>query len=110
MATQTFTWFPDTASQRKVKPSVLINKFGDGYEQRVANGINTQPDAWTLTFTKLRADALTLITFLQARNGVESFNWQNPYRSTNTYICREWSSTSEAGYVTITCSFEQVFE
>jgi len=34
----------DRGFTRQVKPRVLIASFGDGYEQRVGNGINTKDD------------------------------------------------------------------
>ena len=43
MATQTFSWYPDASSQQSCKPAVQVTKFGDGYETRVAVGINTMP-------------------------------------------------------------------
>lgn len=109
----TFSYTPDFLSQKKTKPDVLQIKFGDGYEQRQAFGINTRAKVWSLSF-KLRenSEADAIEAFLEARNGVEAFDWTEPYGSTaEKWVCREWSRTIEkAQRSTITCTFEQVFE
>ena len=32
---------PDKGLNRNITPKVLLSQFGDGYQQRVANGINS---------------------------------------------------------------------
>jgi phage-related protein len=42
--------------------------FGDGYEQRLAFGINTQPQLWSLEFRgRTSLDAAAIDAFLRAR-------------------------------------------
>ena len=50
----TFTFPPSNASLTE-KPRVVVAKFGDGYEQRTAFGLNTNPQSWSLTFANKRA-------------------------------------------------------
>ena len=110
MPLQTFSWKPDIESQQSCKPSVQVTKFGDGYEARLAMGINTMPMKWSLQFTKGRTEALDIVNFLRARGAVQAFNWTNPLDEAGVYVCREWKVTSKAGGLLISCEFEQVFE
>lgn len=109
----TFSYTADFFAQKKTKPEVLQVRFGDGYEQRQAFGINTQMTTWTLTF-KMRenSEADAIEAFLIARGAVEAFDWTEPYGSTaERWVCREWTRTVEkATRSTISCTFEKVFE
>jgi len=108
----TFTQIPDFGARAQFKPTVRSVKFGDGYEQRLAYGLNTNPQIWNLTFS-LRTDteAAAIETFLQTENGVTAFDWTPPYGSAGKYICREWTRAVDRHNLnTVTATFEQVFE
>lgn len=108
---KTFIYYPDVGSKLKEKPNVTSAKFGDGYEQRASNGINTTAGTWSLTFTRQRSIGLAILTFLRGCKGVESFNWTNPFNETGVYVCRSWNpSPMKGGFIEITAEFEQVFE
>ncbi|MEY2690106.1 MAG: hypothetical protein RL375_4306 [Pseudomonadota bacterium] len=107
-----FTWSPDWAAQGQFKPRVRSVAFGDGYQQRSADGINTNPGTWALTFgNRADGEAAAIMTFLEARNGLESFDWTPPGGTLARYICPEWAeSPTTFGATTITARFVQVFE
>ena len=108
----TFTVLPDNGLSYEVKPTVRAVKYGDGYEQRQASGINTKPKKWNLKFS-VRTDAETseITSFLDARGGVESFDWSDPYGTAGKYVCRSWSVTKDRYNLnTVVAVFEQVFE
>lgn len=108
-----FTYIPDVSSRKKVTPAVTRIKFGDSYEQRQAWGINNRAKSWSLTFLlKTNTEADEIEAFLEARNGVEAFDWTEPNGTTlERWVCREWDRTVEkAMRSTIVCTFEQVFE
>lgn len=111
MPDATFTWYPDAGSSHECKPRVSVTKFGDGYEQRTPEGINTLPMQWSLTFSREKTEALEILAFLRERGGSKSFNWTNPLEEAGIYVCREWNPTQlRGGAIQIVCSFEQVFE
>jgi phage-related protein len=108
---ETFTWLPTASHSKSIEPEVLVAKFGDGYEQRVARGINNIKDRWTLTFTGNRLAIDPVDAFLTARGGVEAFTWKNPDEVTALYLCRKWTKSRErAAKVTISCEFERTFQ
>ena len=79
--------------QLEKEPKVLVSKFGDGYEQRVADGINNNLQKWSLSFTKRSdADIDAIYDFLDARGGVESFFWTpRSEAASRTFVCRKYT-------------------
>lgn len=108
-----FTETPDFATRKKTEPSVSKIKFGDGYEQRVAYGINTSPRIWNVRFAnRLVTEIDAIEEFFQDRNGVEAFEWTPPRESTAVMIvCSSWDRSFDNPQTdTISATFEQVFE
>lgn len=85
---------------------------GDGYEQRVRFGLNTDPKEWQLTFlNRTDAERDNIVGFLEARSGVESFDWTPPRGSAGKYVCEEWQATLlNCNNNTVNATFRQVFE
>jgi phage-related protein len=108
----TFTWPPSYQAALTRKPRVLAQKFGDGYEQRTGDGINTNPAIWSLQFNgRSQTEADGIDNFLAARAGLESFTWTAPNGVTGRYLCREWSRTIVAATIyNLAAQFEEVFE
>lgn len=95
-------------------PAVRTVKFGDGYEQRIATGINNNPQKWSLMFTKRSgADVDGVYDFLQARGGVEAFEWTPRWESVpRRYVCRKWTRKFDVYNIvqSITFVLDEVFE
>ena len=116
----TFTWIPDFQSEVQFKPRVRSAAFGDGYEQRVGWGINTNPASWKLTFrARQDSEASAIDAFLAAAAGVASFTWTPPGGTALKWRCETWSKRPIAGNGTVaspayiwdvTAEFMQVFE
>lgn len=106
-----FIWFPVANHKREIKPNIATAKFGDGYEQRTPVGINFMPEVWQLEFAGNREEMQLIDDFLKARGGYESFDWETPDEEVKKFVCRKWDKSRQNGkIVTITCSFEEVFE
>ena len=70
---------PDRGISTDQSPKVLVASYGDGYEQRVAAGINNIPESWSLTWNnRTNADANKVIKFLEDQEGVTAFDWYPP--------------------------------
>lgn len=87
----TFTWSPAPGANQLKKPRIRTAQFGDGYQQRVGDGINTVARSWALKFTRLTADIDAIEAFLDARGGLESFTWTPPSGAIGKWVCAEWS-------------------
>lgn len=111
MSKPNFIWNADLGSQRSVKPSVNVTKFGDGYEVRTPTGINTKPKEWEVRFTRNVDEINAILAFLEARAGVEAFTWTDVTNTTATYVARSWSVSQKMfGIYELNTTFEQVFE
>lgn len=74
----TFTDIPGSATLT-TQPRIRTAAFGDGYEQRLADGINNAPRSWALTFTRPTTEADAILAFFETANGLDSFDWTPPY-------------------------------
>jgi phage-related protein len=108
----TFDFTPSFEATESSKPRVRRFQAGDGYEQRVRFGLNTDPKEWTLTFSERSDTERDQITaFLDARGGFEAFDWTTPRGVAGKFVCEEWQVTLRAcNFNTITATFRQVFE
>lgn len=105
----TFTVAPDWGAQLTKKPRVRAARFGDGYEQRVGDGINIDQEKWSLTFSvRTNAERDVILQFLQARGGIEAFDWTSPSGTVGRWVCREWTYVpTNCSVSTVTATFEQ---
>ena len=91
-----------SAAPKKVKPKVLTAPFGDNYDQRVRDGINTIAPSYSLSWVNLTTtEAAYIEDFLEARGGVEAFLWVPPRSLTAVkFICEEWDVNGHDGAFT----------
>lgn len=80
--TERFGWLPSFGAQASREPRIRSARFGDGYEQRAAVGLNADLAMWTLNFeNRSDAEASSIAAFLAARGGHEAFEWIAPGES-----------------------------
>lgn len=110
----TFTWVPEYPPSEASKPRIRKAQFGDGYEQRIRFGLNSDLKTWQLTFkARDNTETTAIRNFLQARGGYESFAWTPPLwgAAAGQYVCEEWQITADAYNLnTVTATFRQVAE
>lgn len=108
----TFTYTPSFEATEASKPRARKFQAGDGYEQRVRFGLNIDTKEWSLTFlNRTDTERDGILAFLEARAGVESFDWTSPRGIAGKYVCEEWqASLLNCNNNTITATFRQVFE
>jgi phage-related protein len=110
MTTPTFTWAPTGQPNGTLKFRVRTAQFGDGYSQRVADGINNKISSWPLTFVGKKADMQAIAAFLDERAGWQAFNWTPPAGVQGYYQAGEYNLSPIGGDVyTLTVTFQQVF-
>lgn len=107
-----FTWIPDFGCQGTVTPTVSVQNFGDGYQQRQNRGLNSQPEIWPLTFSNREpAEGAAILAFLSAAGAVTAFQWTSPEGVSIVVTCPKWTKTLlKGGRWQITAEFDQVFE
>tara|TARA_R100000322_G_scaffold132352_2_gene88256 strand:+ start:756 stop:1094 length:339 start_codon:yes stop_codon:yes gene_type:complete len=103
---------PAPGMTKQSAPQVRAIQFGSGYSQRATFGINQNPKSYNLTFRVSESEADTIEAFLDARGGVEAFNYTPPGEaSSSKFICSEWTKTIPfVDRAEISTTFVQVFE
>lgn len=88
-----FTWVEDHDASTKTKPRVTRVQFGDGYEQRIREGINNQLSEHSVKFSLLDLTTYNeIINFFESHGGVTAFDWAPHGQATGKYVCDEWTS------------------
>ena len=106
---------PTYGAQKTSRPRTRTIQFGDGYQQRILEGIpsHMNPKEWTLTWNVSETDADTIETFLDARAADNAnFDFTPPGEgSASKFVCEQWSkSIPFLNRATIQATFRQVFE
>jgi len=94
-------------------PSVNVVSFGDGFEQRLTEGLNNNSLSVNLVFELSQTQANVAITFLNERiTDGASFVYQLPNESSSRkFVCDSFPSTIPfVNRVRLTCTFREVFE
>lgn len=103
---------PAPGMVKESQPRVRVAEFGSGYSQRSSFGINQNPKKYSMTFRISEEESDTIEDFLDARAGVENFDYTPPYEaSSKKFICKQWLKTVPfPGRAEINATFEEVFE
>jgi|TARA_B100000287_G_C20163421_1_gene595150 phage-related protein len=109
---------PDKQLSRKNTPRVHLAQFGDGYEQRLQDGINSLKQEISVSFqTRPKAEIDDLVAFFESLNGVTKFRFDiadsNASSSTETIkvVCPDWEQKWEYDdYYTLDATFRRVYE
>jgi phage-related protein len=109
---------PDKSMSRKSTPVRHTIKFGDGYEQRLANGINNLQEEYGVSFsTRTKAEIDDIIAFFENKGGVTSFTYTVPDTNESgnevaiKVVCEEWNKTYDYGdYYSASATFRRVYE
>lgn len=104
---------PSYTPQNTPQHNLVENQFGDGYKQRLEDGLNQLADNWNIPWNCLsNAEARTLIDFMNAHR-VQPFLWTPPDELVaKKYICRNLTHNPTAnapGYTDVTVTLEQDF-
>ena len=65
---------PDKSMNKSTQPRVLTASFGDGYEQRIADGINSINETYSLSFKTRPKEVIDdIVAFLDTKKNVSKF-------------------------------------
>ena len=112
LAGENFT--ADRGISRTVKHRVLTAKFGDGYEQRVKNGINIKNDNFNLSFKNRASTEINKIAaFLDNYAGKNFVLTITDYAGDTAMkvVCEDYTITYLQPTIhTLTCKVRRVYE
>lgn len=107
-----FFWTPSSNLSISQDPAVKIVRFGDGYEQRIRDGLNNNRLKLDLNFEKRDSqETAAIIHFLSIRGGSESFAFTlpEPYSIVRLMVCRNWTNNYNfSNNYSIKATFEEV--
>ena len=108
---------PDKSLTRSFKPKVHLATFGDGYEQRLADGINTIKEDYSISFeTRLKDDIDDITQYFESLKGVTAFNFTIPDSNNSgerviKVVCSDFNVTYDHGeYYSCNATFRRVYE
>lgn len=107
----TCLWKHDPSGEESHDPRVLSASFGDGYVQRVPDGINADLGTWSVSFTnRPMAEATAIANFFRERKGAIWFWWRpEPDADLVKVVAKPWKKTPVTRYVaTVTATFTEV--
>ena len=100
---------PDKSLSRSATTSVRVAKFGDGYQQRVADGLNSIAALFSITLAnRSKTDIDDIVAFFELNRGVTSFNFTYPdTNSTSTYSGNTGTTPSSGASHAVTMNASQ---
>ena len=105
----------DKGFTRTSNPKVHTMTFGDGYEQRLADGINNLGQTMNVSFsTRPKAEIDDIVAFFESLGGVSKFRMtidDTNGNETIKVICRQWNQTwAYDDFYSLSATFERVYE
>ena len=108
---------PDKQLTKSTSPKVKLASFGDGYEQRLRDGINSLSESYSLSFeTRTKEEIDDIIQFFELKGGVVPFSFTIPDSNsggekTVKVVCPDYSQTySYDEYYSCSATFRRVYE
>ena len=109
----------DRGLSRQAQQRVLTAKFGDGYEQRVRDGINTKTENFNISFNNRSADEVNLIAaYLDSKAALsftlvitDTFSSGSLTTSSIKVVCDTYQiQYGHADYHSLTTTLRRVYE
>lgn len=106
----------DKGISESPEPRVLTARFGDGYEQRIVDGINNLPRKWSIGFNnRTKGDIDKLYKFFNTLAGVDTCKLTVPHavdgEETVTVVIEGYArSLNTHDYYSMSCTAREVFE
>ena len=113
MAIDEFKWRTQIqdAPTGEFKHRVTEVEFGDGYKQVSQDGINSETQSWSFTYTGNKDEVLPMFDFIRGHT-VKSFIWTPPFGVKGLYRVKSDSITMTPvsnHYLKVSATFEQAF-
>lgn len=109
MTINVLPWCPMPGYTVESEPRRKVNQFGDGYSQRMVDGLNPLLRKFSLTYKLNHKSAVEFDRFLTSHSGVTAFFFRE-YENGELIkaVCPKWSKTVTKRHTEINCTFEEV--
>ena len=108
---------PDISVTKSSTPRVHLAKFGDGYEQRIAKGINNKDEKFNVSFeNRTILEINNIVKYFDDVLGVTCFEFTLPAESSGTVktckvVCETYNRTySYNNFNSLNATFRRVYE
>ena len=108
---------PDKNMSAQSTPNVRVTDFGDGYQQRIAAGINNLAQNYSVAFSNRTKEEIDdIVAFFVSKGGVTNFTFTIPDSNNSgetaiKVICEKWGQIYRVGdYYSCTATFKRVYE
>ena len=109
---------PDKGMSRSTEPVRHTVQFGDGYQQRMVEGINPLKETYSVAFSnRSRAEIDDITAFFESKKAVTAFSFTIPDTNsggnerTIKVVCSKWSPSYTNGVgSSLTANFDGVYE
>ncbi len=109
---------PDKGLTASNTPRVHLASFGDGYEHRIADGINNLQQTFSVSFTtRPKAEIDDIVDFFEGKGAITSFDYAladtNSANNKRTIkvVCDSWNQTwAYDNFYSLTANFRRVYE
>lgn len=112
---------PDKGFSNQFIPTMKVSQFGDGYEQRLPDGINVIKQQFSINFStrpKAEIDEIKLFFVARIGDGASFTFTYNDHTTGGTpvevaiqVVCDFWTETYNFDdYFSLTCEFRRVFD
>ena len=105
----------DKGFTRQSTPKIHTMDFGDGYTQRIADGINNLQQTMNVSFsTRPKAEIDDLVAFFESLGGVNKFEMtidDSNGNETIKVLCQQWSQTwAFDNFYSLSATFVRCYE
>ncbi|OOH89543.1 phage tail protein [Pasteurellaceae bacterium 15-036681] len=107
MTLQTLPFCPQPNYSVESEPRRKVNQFGDGYQQRIVDGLNPLQRKFSLNFNLKHTKAVILDRFFANHGGVKAFYFRHGTEQVKV-VCPKWSQTTGKTHTQFNCEFEEV--
>ena len=105
----------DKGFTRQSTPKIHTMDFGDGYTQRITDGINNLQQTMQVSFsTRPKAEIDDLVAFFESLGGVNKFEMtidDSNGNETIKVLCQQWSQTwAFDNFYSLSATFQRCYE
>ena len=110
MALKTLPWCPQPGYSVDEEPKRKVLNFGNGYQQRMEDGIKTLLRKYSVTFKAKNKESAQFRNFMKEHGGVRAFYFKDVALGGELVkvVCPKFPRSVTKTHTTFTCEFEEV--
>ena len=109
MALKTLSWCPQPGYSVEEEPRRKVLNYGNGYQQRMEDGINTLLRKYSVTYKIKNDESAQFRNFMKEHGGVRAFYFKDVALGGELVkvVCSKFPRQVGKTHTTFTCEFEE---